>query len=407
MGESPVLVCDAPEGLEALARVVGARGYPVERASDGYRAVELAVRTRPAVIVVRSGVQGPGTQELVRRLKAASKAAAVLVVLAEESVEEAADALRAGADGVLLPDPPPTFLLWAIEEALGGGTVLSPRLTRDLAERFADAVHRERQWARTLADSAQQAEELSRTKADFLANVSHELRTPLTIIKGMAALVQRADPSPEERAELLAKVEESADKLTRMVENLVTLSEMERGAFQLSVEECNLADVVREGAAEGAGRYPQITIEVVVPARLPARADPERLREVVRHLVDNACRYSDPGGTVTVRAKSADEGITVHVVDAGSGLGRNIAQQAFREAFTPGEEILTKERAGLGLGLNLARNLVLLHGGIIYAEPLPGGGTRVSFALPPEGKGEPPSPPEGDQRAPSRTRSSS
>jgi hypothetical protein len=115
--------------------------------------------------------------------------------------------------------------------------------------------------------------------------------------------------------------------------------------------------------------------------------DVGRLREAVRQLVDNACRYSAPGETVKVRARLGDEGIAVHVSDRGRGLRRDTVRAAFGQPFTPGEDILRKERAGLGMGLNLARTLVVLHGGIMWAEPLPGGGTRVAFTLPPGGIG--------------------
>jgi signal transduction histidine kinase len=75
--------------------------------------------------------------------------------------------------------------------------------------------------------------------------------------------------------------------------------------------------------------------------------------------------------------------MTVHITDRGVGVNRDRVAAALAEAFSPGEQIMTKERAGLGLGLNLARNLIALHGGILWAEPLPGGGSRVSFTIPP------------------------
>jgi signal transduction histidine kinase len=79
----------------------------------------------------------------------------------------------------------------------------------------------------------------------------------------------------------------------------------------------------------------------------------------------------------------ADEGVTVSVTDRGPGVERSKVSSSFGAPFTPGEQVATKELAGLGLGLNLARNLVALHGGILWAEPLPAGGSRVTFTLPP------------------------
>jgi len=110
--------------------------------------------------------------------------------------------------------------------------------------------------------------------------------------------------------------------------------------------------------------------------------DPERISEAMTQLVDNACRYSPAGGRVGVALRRVAEGVMFSVTDSGEGLPRDVLQKAFREPFVTGEEILRKERAGLGLGLHLARQLVVLHGGIMWADPLPSGGTRVAFCIP-------------------------
>jgi signal transduction histidine kinase len=105
---------------------------------------------------------------------------------------------------------------------------------------------------------------------------------------------------------------------------------------------------------------------------------------------------------VRVKGLRSDEGIVVHVTDRGPGFRRGQIAAAFGEAFSPGEEVMTKELAGLGLGLNLARSLLALHGGILWAEPLPGGGSRVSFTIPADG----PDPiPQTDARTASSTSS--
>jgi hypothetical protein len=87
---------------------------------------------------------------------------------------------------------------------------------------------------------------------------------------------------------------------------------------------------------------------------------------------------------VEIRARSMDEGVVVSITDRGEGMERRTATQAFSEPFTAGEEILRKERAGAGVGLHMARRIVMQHGGIMWAEPLPAGGTRVSFVIPSE-----------------------
>jgi signal transduction histidine kinase len=376
-GPSIILAPPVPELVDALT----SHGCDVETATDGYRVLELAPRVHPAVLVASVGLPGPEPPELVRRTKEVAPDCRVIILGARRR-EDAAALLRAGCDAALSADPDPRYLLWTLGRVLVGGVVLSPDLARGLVETLADSVHREQEWARTLADRTRQAEVLARAKADFLGNVSHELRTPLTIIKGVSSLLRRVD-APDDREELLEQVERAADRLTAMVDDLLTMAEVEGGTLALDVSGCDLAPLLAEEASSAATRHPGVSVSPRIPDAVPAEADAPRIREVVRHLLDNACRYSRPGGSVTVRARVSDEGVTVSVTDRGEGVGRWQVSAAFGQPFAPGEDPMTKERAGLGMGLNLARNIIALHGGILWAEPLPGGGSRVSLTLPP------------------------
>ena len=110
-------------------------------------------------------------------------------------------------------------------------------------------------------------------------------------------------------------------------------------------------------------------------------------------MLDNACRYSPASGTVQVMARSQVEGTVVSITDHGEGIMREVVARAFDEPFSTGEAILRKERAGAGLGLHMARRLVVEHGGVMWADPLPGGGTRVSFCIPAQDGGTLDAPP--------------
>jgi signal transduction histidine kinase len=381
MDARTLLLCGLSDSaVDALAE----QGHSVERASDGYRALELAHRTQPSAVVVRADLSGPGRVELVSRLKGAAPECRVLVLVDDGGVDDDAAMLRAGADGMVLGEPHPGYLVWALNQVAQGGVVLDPRIARRLAGSLAELALREREWARSLAERAQQAEVLARAKADFIGNVSHELRTPLTIIKGVAATLARA-PASESQSALLGEAEAAADKLAAMIEGILTQAEVSRGEFGLDLHPCDVAVAVREGAQEAAAHYPNVRVLVAVPPTMPGVADARAVRGVVRQLVDNACRYSQAGGMVRVKGLRSDEGIVVHVTDRGPGFRRGQIAAAFGEAFSPGEEVMTKELAGLGLGLNLARSLLALHGGILWAEPLPGGGSRVSFTIPADG----------------------
>ena len=390
MSEHRLVVCGVPT---STADDLRARGYNVEVADDGYRAIELAERTRPSAALVDAAASGPKTQELIRRVKLAVPGCNVVVLVAEPSAERDVEHLRAGADAILLGAPDSGFLVWTLQRLGEGGLVLAPTVARSLGQALSDAVTQRGEWAKQLSARTKQAEDLARAKSDFLGNVSHELRTPLTIIKGVAATLRVSNPQGNE--EMLGQVEKAADKLILMIESIITHASMERGDYSLTFRKCDLALPIRDATDNAATGYPHVTVEMFIPEHLPAIADARAIRGVVRQLVDNACRYSDAGGVVSVKARGGEEGVTVHVTDRGQGVNRDKIQAALGQAFSPGEEIMTKERAGLGLGLNLSRNLVGLHGGILWHEPLPGGGSRVSFTIPPEG-------PEGakDQPAP-------
>jgi signal transduction histidine kinase len=378
MDSPTLLLCGLSEDV---VRGLAAGGHAVERTDDGYRALELAERLHPAAVVTRASLPGPGPVELASRLKGASPRSGLLVLLDEPHAGQAGALLRAGADALVLGQPPPAYLEWALGQVAQGGVVLDPRIARRLAGSLAEMSIREREWARSLAERAQQAEILTRAKADFIGNVSHELRTPLTIIKGVAATLARA-PASDAQIQLLREAETAADKLGAMIEEILTQAEVTRGEFGLDLQPCDVAVAVREGADEASSHYPHVRVVAVMPPTIPGVADARAIRGVVRQLVDNACRYSQEGGTVRVKALRSDEGIVVHVTDRGPGFRRGQIAAAFGEAFSPGEEVMTKQLAGLGLGLNLARSLLALHGGILWAEPLPGGGSRVSFTIP-------------------------
>jgi hypothetical protein len=146
----------------------------------------------------------------------------------------------------------------------------------------------------------------------------------------------------------------------------------------VNFRECDVAEIVQEGAAEAGGAHPSVVVQVTMPPTLAAVVEPAAFRGAIRLLVEAACRDSEPGSDVAVRGKRADAGITVHVTDKGSGLDRDQVTAAFN-----GEE---DADAGPAAGLALARRLVALHGGILWAEPLPAGGIKLAFTIP----GKPP-----------------
>ena len=380
MSESVLVVCglstDSVKGLRS-------HGHVVETADDGYRAIELVERVHPAAVLIHVNVAGPPGSELIERLKQIDPSCKTVFVATRGEPDRDAELVGAGADALLVGVPALPFLEWTLARISTGGLVLDPEVARGLGQAMTDSVTHRGEWARQLAERARQAEDLARHKQDFLSNVSHELRTPLTIIKGVAAMLREKEEDQAQKG-MLTQIETATDKLVAMIESIITQSSMERGDYSVDVTECDLAETIRSAAEEAAAGHPSVLVKTSVPEHLPAFADERAIRGVVGQLVDNACRYSDAGGVVTLKVRSVEEGTTVHVTDRGVGVNRDRVAAALAEAFSPGENIMTKERAGLGLGLNLARNLIALHGGILWAEPIPGGGSRVSFTIPPK-----------------------
>jgi signal transduction histidine kinase len=379
MSDGALVVCglstDSVRGLRS-------HGHQVETAEDGYRVIELVERVHPAAVLLHVDVPGPSGSEIIERLKQVDPSCRVLLVASRAETERDAALVAAGVDALMVGVPALPFMEWALARVSTGGLVLDPEVARGLGEAMSDSVAHRGVWARELASRARQAEDLARAKQDFLSNVSHELRTPLTIIKGVAATM-RMDEEDQTQKDMLSQIEAATDKLVTMIESIITQSSMERGDYSVSVAPCDLAETIRSAAEESAAGHPSVVMELTVPEHVVAVADERAIRGVVGQLVDNACRYSDAGGVVSLKTRSGEEGVTVHVTDRGVGVNRGRVAAALAEAFSPGEQIMTKERAGLGLGLNLARNLIALHGGILWAEPLPGGGSRVSFTIPP------------------------
>jgi signal transduction histidine kinase len=216
-------------------------------------------------------------------------------------------------------------------------------------------------------------------RRDLLADVSHELRTPLAVIQGnveaMLDGVHAAD------ALHLAGVLEETRVLTRLVEDLRTISLAEAGTLALHREPTDVDALIAEATnsfrsqAAGAG----VALELDAPDDLPlADVDPVRIREVVSNLVSNALRHTPAGGTVRLTARVDDGGrrLSVDVADTGTGIDPELLAHVF-DRFAKGSG-----SRGSGLGLAIAKDLIEAHGGSISAESAPGAGTTIRFSLP-------------------------
>jgi signal transduction histidine kinase len=232
--------------------------------------------------------------------------------------------------------------------------------------------------------------EIDQLKSDFVATVSHELRTPMTSIRGYVQmlLLEAAGPLTDEQRKFLETIRTNSDRLGRLVNDLLDLSRLESGDEELHLQPVAPLPVLEAGRDYLAARCVQdakgLRVELEVPASLPeVRADPLRLQQILRGLLDNSFNFTPAGGTVWIRAQPDGERLRIEVADSGTGIPRAEQPRVF-ERFFRGEQALNLGVPGTGLGLSIVAHLVELHGATIElrSEGVPGQGTRFSFALP-------------------------
>jgi two-component system OmpR family sensor kinase/two-component system sensor histidine kinase BaeS len=211
----------------------------------------------------------------------------------------------------------------------------------------------------------------------LLADVTHELRTPLTIMQGnLEALLDGLYPAD---AEHLAPILDETRVLSRLVDDLRTLSLAEAGALTLHREPTDVGDLVSDSVvsfrtqADGAG----ITLVSAIEDALPQiEVDPVRMREVLSNLLSNALRYTPRDGSVRVSASASDGKVRVSVKDSGPGIAAEVLLHVFDRFYK------SEESRGAGLGLAIAKSLVVAHGGEISATSTLGQGTEMLITLP-------------------------
>lgn len=218
---------------------------------------------------------------------------------------------------------------------------------------------------------------LEATRREFIAKISHDLRTPLTAIKGFVVNLQ--DTAPPEMQDSLAIMDEQTDRLIRLVNDLLTLSRLQRGSLHLQRQEIDLGDVARSAVsiADEKARRLGISLSFDAADSLPSiSGDADRLQQVVVNLLDNALRATPPGGSVQMNLSAQEGAVVLTVTDNGPGPTAEEATSAFEPYFSG-------SGGGAGLGLTIAHEIVTAHNGQIWLKALEEGGAEAGFALPP------------------------
>ena len=226
--------------------------------------------------------------------------------------------------------------------------------------------------------------QLERTREEFVANVSHELRTPLSLIKGYTeTLLDGAKDNPEVETKFLQTIQRNSERLQFLIEDLLTISELESGRLTMNLQSVRLRPLVdrvlEDFKTQAASRGAALKNDV---PELTARADAERLQQVLSNLIGNAIKYGREGGRVDVSGQLLDgSAIELCVRDDGPGIPAEALERVF-ERFYRVDKARSREQGGTGLGLSIVKHIVQSHGGKVWARSEPGSGAAFYFTLP-------------------------
>jgi two-component system phosphate regulon sensor histidine kinase PhoR len=226
---------------------------------------------------------------------------------------------------------------------------------------------------------------LERVRQDFVANVSHEFKTPLTAIRGFAeTLLGGALDDVDHRVRFVEIIQDHAERLTRLTDDLLKLSTIEAGKMELELLTVSPPELLKMCAdtASFAAKKKQQTIKIECARDLPSvRGDSGRLRDVLQNLLDNAVQYTPAGGHIVASAARDGDEIVFTVADNGIGIPQAEQERIF-ERFYRVDEGRSREVGGTGLGLSIARHIAEAHGGRVWVESAIGQGSRFHFSVP-------------------------
>lgn len=229
-------------------------------------------------------------------------------------------------------------------------------------------------------------EDLNKTKSEFVSLVSHELRTPLAIISQLLSLIfdETAGPITHQQREILVKTKNNLDRLKSIIDKLLDISLVERRKLKLRYSLVNLSDLLKESQ----DFFTKLAAEknISLTYQLPKEEvnifiDVERIIQVVSNLINNAIKFTEENGKITVEVKMLEAKVRIGVADTGIGIAKEDSARVF-ERFVQGRNIDPSLHKGIGLGLSIVKEIVEKHGGEIWVESEAGVGSKFYFTLP-------------------------
>lgn len=228
--------------------------------------------------------------------------------------------------------------------------------------------------------AAEELERLSKAKSDFISIVSHEFRTPLTGIQGFSEMMRDEDLTPAEIREFSGDINKDAQRLNRMITDMLDLDRIESGRMVLHRKAVDINTIIRDVVVRP--NSPRHPIALKLDPSLPLFAgDRDKLTQVVANLLNNAVKYSPDGGDIAVTSRAEPGFVQVAVEDHGLGIPEDALERVF-ERYSRIESSATRHIQGTGLGLPIVRQIVEMHGGRAWVESVVGKGSTFRFTVP-------------------------
>jgi signal transduction histidine kinase len=385
--ERLLLVDNDVPTLSRLTEALIALGYDVVSTINGEEALKLA-QAKPFALAAIGGSALETTKlsgsNLALKMRERDNELSIILMVDQFPVQDAlkgvSRAIEHGLDDAILKPIDAARLVLSIQRAL--------------EKRFLKLENA--RLLREVQDSARKLAQVNGFQTKFFATVAHDVKNPLTAILGYAeVLAMRLKDKPDE-LKCAAHINNAARTLNLLVSDLVDLAAIESGKLRVEIGELDLAAVMAEvkSRVDVVAQRKQLQFDMRVPPNLPAmKGDPHRIGQVIQNLCTNAVQYTKEGGKIAIEATLQPDWVIVGVRDTGIGISKEDLPRVW-ERFFQTKEAQTMRKAGFGLGLKIAREIVQMHGGDMGIESELGVGSFFYFKLPvPKDSVAPPAPP--------------
>lgn len=390
-----LIVDDVADNRTILGRRFERRGFAIAEADSGRGALELVDAGAFDVVLLDVMMPDMNGLEVLRRIreKHSDVQLPVIMVTGKTESQDIVEALTAGANDYITKPVDFAVALARVNTQVGrrraeehvrlANEALS-RANEDLERRIAERTVELVETNEQLRVAMGEAQAANKSKDEFLVIVSHELRTPLNGMIGMGQMLAKTELSDQQQ-KMTGIINASADQLHGVVADLLDTLDLTAGGLTLHREIAPLGELVKAASeaaqAKAAAKGLAFRLEVAAGADGPVETDPQRLRQVLGKLLDNAVKFTEAGEVSLTVQRAGAEQVVLEVRDTGVGFDDETARRMFNP-FEQADGSLTRRFGGVGLGLAICRGLVELMDGAITADSRPGEGATFRVELP-------------------------